>query len=105
MLFESAHVRVTAEYGVGTLWLNFPGDPVNALDLARLRELDAAIVATETHPGIGILVVRSAKPAGFCAGLRPAALDTLRNPAALAWFGQTVFNRLAALRAVTVAFI
>ena len=105
MLFASAHVRVTAEYGVGTLWLNFPGDPVNALDLARLRELDAAVAAVESHPGVGILVVRSAKPAGFCAGLHPAALDGLRNPGAFAWFGQSVFNRLAALRAVTVAFL
>ena len=31
MLFESAHVRVTAEYGVGTLWLGFPGEPVKVL--------------------------------------------------------------------------
>ncbi|HUR53655.1 MAG TPA: enoyl-CoA hydratase/isomerase family protein [Gemmataceae bacterium] len=105
MLFASAHVRVTAEYGVGTLWLNFPGEPVNALNLARLRELDEALGASEAHPGLGIVVVRSAKPAGFCAGLHPAALDNLRNAAAFAWYGQTVFNRLAALSAVTVAFI
>jgi enoyl-CoA hydratase/carnithine racemase len=105
MLFESAHVRVTAEYGVGTLWLNFPGDPVNAIDLARLRELNEALAALESRPGIGILVVRSGKPAGFCAGLHPDALDGLRNPAAFAWYGQTVFNRLAGLRAVTVAFV
>ena len=47
MLFESAHVRVTAEHGTATLWLAFPGDPVNALDLARLRDLDAALAAVE----------------------------------------------------------
>lgn len=102
MLFASAHVRVSAEYGVGTLWLNFPGDPVNALNLARLREIDHALAAIESRPALGIVVVRSAKPAGFCAGLHP---DSLSHPGTLAWFGQEVCNRLAALPAVTVAFI
>ena len=68
MLFESAHVRVTAEHGTATLWLAFPGEPVNALDLARLRDLDAALAVVGTNPFVRILVVRSAKPAGFCAG-------------------------------------
>jgi enoyl-CoA hydratase/carnithine racemase len=104
MLFESAHVRVTAEYGVGTLWLAFPGDPVNALDAPRLRELDSALTATETNPFLNALVVRSAKPAGFCAGLHPGVAE-VADRAALAALGQRVFARLTALPFVTVAFI
>ncbi|MDB5311365.1 MAG: enoyl-CoA hydratase/isomerase family protein [Gemmataceae bacterium] len=108
MLFESAHVRITAEYGTATLWLDFPGDPVNALDVARLRELDAAVAAVSRTPFVRILVVRSAKPAGFCAGIHPEALASLTTDAdraAFAGYGQAVADRLAGLDAVTVAVI
>src|SRR5262249_48848703 len=104
MLFSSAHIRVTAEYGVGTLWLAFPGEPVNALDALRLRELDSALAAIETHPFLNVLVVRSAKPAGFCAGLHPDVAEVMDRPA-FASLGQRVFARLAALPFVSVAFI
>jgi enoyl-CoA hydratase/carnithine racemase len=108
MLFESAHVRVTTEYGTATLWLAFPGEPVNALDLARLGELDAAIAVVAKNPFVRILVVRSAKPAGFCAGIDPEALASLTTDAdraAFAWYGQQVLDRLAGLDAITVAFL
>jgi enoyl-CoA hydratase/carnithine racemase len=108
MLFRSDHVRVSAEFGTATLWLDFPGEPVNALDLARLRELDAALAAVEANPSVNILVVRSAKPAGCCAGIHPealASLTTAADRAAFAWVGQQVFTRLATLSAVTVAFL
>lgn len=108
MLFGSAHVRVTAEYGTATLWLDFPGEPVNGLDLSRLREIDAALAAVEANPCIDILIVRSAKPGGFCAGLRPealASLTTAADRAAFAWLAQQVAARLARLDAVTVAFL
>ncbi len=107
MLFESRHVRVTAEYGTATLWLGFPGEPVNALDLPRLCELDAAFQAIAARL-INVLVVRSALPAGFCASIHPHALANLDHPserAAFAWFGQQVFDRLARLEAVSVAVI
>jgi enoyl-CoA hydratase/carnithine racemase len=108
MLFESPHVRVTAEHGTATLWLGFPGEPANALDLPRLRELDAAICAVAAYPAVQVLLVRSAIPGGFCGGLRPEALASLTHPsdrAAFAWFGQQVFDRLARLDAVTLAFL
>jgi enoyl-CoA hydratase/carnithine racemase len=108
MLFESPHIQVTADHGIATLWLGFPGEPVNALDLSRLRQLDAAVQAVEQHLSVQILVVRSAIPAGFCAGLQPTALSTLTHPsdrAAFAWYGQSVFDRLAQLNPVTVAVI
>ena len=86
MLFESPYVRVAAEYGTATLWLGLPGDPPNALDLARLRDIDAALAAVEQTPFLDILVVRSANPAGFCAGLRAEALASLPTPADRAAF-------------------
>jgi enoyl-CoA hydratase/carnithine racemase len=107
MVFESAHIRVTAEYGTATLWLGFPGEPANALDLARLRELDAALRFLSAHTP-NVLVVRSALPRGFCAGLHPHTLASLTHPterAAFAWYGQQVFERLAHLDAVSVAFV
>jgi enoyl-CoA hydratase/carnithine racemase len=104
MLFESAHVRATAEYGIGTLWLNFPGEPVNALDARRLTELDSALAVVERNPFLNALVVRSAKPAGFCAGLHPSVAD-VADRAAFARHGQRVLARLAALPFTTVAFI
>jgi enoyl-CoA hydratase len=108
MLHESAHVRIAIEFGIATLWLGFPGEPVNGLDAARLREFDAAIAALESNPHVRIVVVRSAKPAGFCAGLSPRALASLNTPAdrpAFSWLGQQVFARLADLRPITVALI
>lgn len=108
MHHESAHVRITADRGIATVWLGFPGEPVNALDLARLRELDAAIVALESEPFVDRVVIRSAKPAGFCAGLHPNAVRSLTNAsdrAAFSWFGQQVFGRIASLRSTTIAFI
>jgi enoyl-CoA hydratase/carnithine racemase len=104
MLFESAHVRVTAEYGVATLWLAFPGDPVNALDASRLTELNSALAAIEPNPFLNALVVRSAKPAGFCAGLHPSVAE-VADRSVFASRGQRVLSRFAALPFVTVAFI
>ena len=108
MLYESAHLRITVEFGIATVWLGFPGAPVNALDAAGFRELEAAFAALERHPHVRIVVVRSAKPAGFCTGVAPRALDSLSTPAdraAFSWLGQEVLARLAALRAVTIASI
>lgn len=104
MLFESAHLRITAEYGVATLWLAFPGAPVNALDYARLSELDAALASIEGNSFVNALVVRSAKPAGFCAGLHPNVAH-VEDRAAFARHGQRVFARLSALPFATVAFV
>ncbi|VTS01077.1 fatty acid oxidation complex subunit alpha (includes: enoyl- hydratase 3-hydroxybutyryl- epimerase 3-hydroxyacyl- dehydrogenase) : 3-hydroxybutyryl-CoA epimerase OS=Planctomyces brasiliensis (strain ATCC 49424 / DSM 5305 / JCM 21570 / NBRC 103401 / IFAM 1448) GN=Plabr_2886 PE=3 SV=1: ECH [Gemmata massiliana] len=104
MLFESAHIRVTAEYGAATLWLGFPGDPVNALDAARLNELDSALTRIETNVFINTLVVRSAKPFGFCAGLHPH-VEHVTDRASFAARGQRAFARLSALPFATVAFI
>jgi enoyl-CoA hydratase/carnithine racemase len=104
MLFESTHIRVTAEYGVGTLWLAFPGDPANAIDASRLYELDSALCAIDRNPFLNMLVVRSAKPAGFCGGLHPDVAE-VADRAAFASLGQRVFARLRSLPFTTIAFI
>ena len=102
------HVRVTTEYGTATVWLNFAGEPVNALDRARLADLDATLAAVAADPLTQLVVLRSARPAGFCAGLSPAADASLTDPAdraAFAAFGQRVAERLATLPQTTVAYL
>jgi enoyl-CoA hydratase len=108
MLFESKHIRIASEHGTASLCLGFPGELVNALDLDRLRELDEALKSVASVPSVRILVIRSANPHGFCAGIRPEVLAGLDNPAdraAFSWYGQQVFNRLSQLDAVSIAAI
>jgi enoyl-CoA hydratase/carnithine racemase len=108
MLYESPHVRVEAADGVATLWLEFPGSPVNALTPGRLADIDRGLAAVSACPHVEILVIRSGRPAGFCGGHDPdrlADLTTEDDRAAFAVSGQRVLNRLAAADVVTVAFI
>jgi enoyl-CoA hydratase len=108
MLFESRHIQVTADHGTATLAFGFGGEPVNALDLARLRELDAAIRTVADSPFVRILVLRSANPTGFCGGLHPSLGASLVDPAeraSFAWYGQQVCDRLSQLDAASVALI
>ncbi|MFO0796042.1 MAG: enoyl-CoA hydratase/isomerase family protein [Gemmataceae bacterium] len=100
------HVRVTTEYGTATVWLDFPGEPVNALDRARLADLDAALAALAADTRTDIVVLRSARAAGFCAGLGAnLGLTHPTDRAAFAAFGQSVAGRLADLPQTTVAFL
>ena len=102
----AGHVRTTTAYGTATLALDFPGEPVNALDRARLAALDAALAAVAADPHTHIVVLRSDHPAGFCAGVHPAAhLDHPADRAAFAAYGQAVADRLANLPQTTVAFL
>lgn len=108
MHFETPHLKINTESGIATLWLNFPDTPANALDLARLRDLDTALGAVAATRSIRILVIRSAHSGGFCAGLHPEVLARLNNPAdraAFSWYGQQVFDRLAGLETATLAFL
>ncbi len=108
MLHASESVCVAFADGVATLSLRFPGTPVNALNLARLRELGAAFDAVSRCPHVEVLVVRSGLPGGFCGGFDPALADHLRTPADREVFaaeGQRIVTRLAELPCVTVAFV
>ena len=108
MLHASESVSVAFADGVATVSLRFPGSPVNALNLTRLRELGRAFDAVSPCPHIDVLVVRSGLPVGFCGGFDPAIashLETLADREVFAAEGQRLLAKLAALPCVTVAFI
>ncbi len=108
MLYESPHVRVEAADGVATLWLEFPGSPVNALTPARLAEFDRGLSVASANFHLDVLVIRSGRPAGFCGGHDPellAALTTEDAQTAFTLAGQRVLTRLASVEVVTVAFV
>ena len=108
MLYESDTLRVTADDGIATLWLEFPGWPVNALNLTRLQEIDHAVSTIRGKPALEILVIRSGKPAGFCGGHHPESANCLQSHTDRSLFattGQRVLNRIAELEVVTLAFI
>jgi 3-hydroxyacyl-CoA dehydrogenase/enoyl-CoA hydratase/3-hydroxybutyryl-CoA epimerase len=94
--------------GITTLWFDQPGRSQNVLSPAALEELDGRLVEIESDSGLRGLVIRSAKPAGFCAG---ADLKTILNcksrEALLAYFqrGNAVIDHLAASTMPTVAVL
>src|SRR3712207_571365 len=86
--------------GVAALVLDTPGGPTNLITPDVLTDLEAALDRIEQEARFGLRIVRSAKPASFCHGLDPAALDALPSPAdfaALAERGQRLCARLAGL--------
>ena len=48
--------------------VRLPPRPHNILDPLAFEELDACLAEIESEPSMTGLLVRSAKPAGFCAG-------------------------------------
>lgn len=108
MLFETPHVRVTADDGIATLWLSFPGAVTNRLSAVRLGNVRTAIRVVRDTPGLDLLAVRSGKPGGFCDGFDPAALKALdadSEAAAFTAFGQRVLSEFAELPQTTLAFL
>jgi len=103
-----SEIGLTTDRGIATIWLAFPGDPVNAIDLARLNRLGAALDTLSRALFVDQIVIRSAKPSGFSAGLHPNCVRSLAHPSDRAAFsrrGQAVLAKLAALRPVTISFI
>jgi enoyl-CoA hydratase/carnithine racemase len=101
-------VRVETSDGIATVWLGFPGSPVNALSRPRLADLDRAVAPLLHDPHLDAVVIRSAQPAGFCGGFVPGILGHLGTDAAAAGFalaGQRILDRIAAADVTTVAFI
>jgi len=92
--------------GRWTFWLDRPGTSQNSLDSAALRKLDGLIARLDDDATS--LVLRSAKPKGFCAGADLKELRAFSNVAeveAFATFGGRVFDRLAALPIPIVAVL
>ena len=91
-----------------TLWFDQPGRSHNVLNEAAFDELDARLVELEDDGSVRGLVIRSAKPAGFCAGVdleRVLSLHTSAEAEAFVRRGLAVFDRLSALAVPTLAVI
>jgi enoyl-CoA hydratase len=108
MLYEGESVRVTADRGIATLWLDFPGTTANLLNLDRLLQIDRALDSVLEHVTIHTLVIRSAKPSGFCGGFDTDALAFIATDGdarEYAAAGQRVLARIANAECVTVAVL
>lgn len=97
--------RITATDGVATLWLDWPGRPVNGWNRPRLEAFDRALAQVIARPGLDVLVIRSAKPAGFCGGFSKLDWHSEADAAAFACEGQRVFQKLSDAPLVTLAFV
>jgi 3-hydroxyacyl-CoA dehydrogenase/enoyl-CoA hydratase/3-hydroxybutyryl-CoA epimerase len=90
------------------LWFDRPGASQNSLDRGALAELLEAVKAVEIDRGATILVLRSGKAKGFCAGADLKQFVTSSSIVELNGFGHLgieVFDRLEQLTVPTVAVI
>ncbi len=97
-----------SQEGVLTLWIDCAERSVNVIDDRVLGELEAAIACVEREPRYRIVVIRSRKAGNFCVGADVAAIASLTSPAqvqAVIQRGQRLFERIAALPAMTLAVI
>lgn len=94
--------------GLATLWFDRRDASRNSLDASRLDELDERLAEIESDRDVGVLLLRSGKPEGFCVGADLKQI--LASPSAQeleTYFrrGVEVFDRIRRLRATTVALI
>ena len=110
MLHESPNVRVELDDQIATLWLDCRGRAENRFTLETLDELERALRVVQRVPCLDILVVRSAKPAGFSPGYDLDDFAGMRSPverSAFAARGQQVTQLLGNVsrNALTVAVV
>jgi 3-hydroxyacyl-CoA dehydrogenase/enoyl-CoA hydratase/3-hydroxybutyryl-CoA epimerase len=94
--------------GVRTLWFDQRGRSQNVLDSPALEELESRLREVETDGSATGLVIRSAKPSGFCAGSDYRFLLTCQSVEEVEAFarrGMAVLDHLAALAVPTAAVI
>jgi enoyl-CoA hydratase/carnithine racemase len=94
--------------GIRTLWFDHPGRSQNVLDASALDELDARLVEIDNDASARGLVIRSAKPAGFCAGVdlkKVLSFNTSSEAETFVRHGLAVFDHLSALAVPTLAVI
>jgi 3-hydroxyacyl-CoA dehydrogenase/enoyl-CoA hydratase/3-hydroxybutyryl-CoA epimerase len=92
--------------GVWTLWFDRPGRSQNVIDVAALEELETRLLEAEGQQELRSIVIRSAKPKGFCVGIDFRAIlacETAADVAAFVEKGQSVLNRLSASTVPTAA--
>ncbi len=105
MLYESSSVRVEFDDQIATLWLDCQGQTENRITLQTLDDLQNALRAVQKVPCLDILVVRSAKPAGFSPGYdleELAQFDSSAERYAFAARGQQVVQMLSSISANTL---
>jgi len=98
----------TDDAGIAWLTIDVPGAKVNTLGSAVLSSLDEIIEDVDLDDRIRALVIISGKPEGFIAGADLDELESIDDPdraRELAQFGQSVFNKVAALKTPTIAAI
>ena len=98
----------TSSGDVTTLWFDCPGRSQNVLDPVAFDELDQCLAAIEGNSSIRGVLVRSAKPAGFCAGADLKTVQGCTSAAELAAYwrhGLAVLDRLARLNVPTAAIV
>jgi 3-hydroxyacyl-CoA dehydrogenase/enoyl-CoA hydratase/3-hydroxybutyryl-CoA epimerase len=103
------HFRLDpATRGLATLWIDVAGQRVNVLNRAVLTELGQVVEHLAGLPDLETVILRSPKPSGFLAGAdlkEFARIRTAEEAEALSRLGQDVFQKLAELKAITVAVI
>jgi enoyl-CoA hydratase/carnithine racemase len=94
--------------GIRTLWFDQPGTPENYLDASALDGLEARLLELENDSSAQGLVIRSAKPAGFCSGADFQTILACRTPEECHEFvvhGLRVLEHLSSISVPTVAVI
>jgi len=106
---EGACVRIERpEPGMARLVLDPPHRKLAVLDLALMRDLERALDVLATDDGLRALVVCGREPTSFAAGADLEALVRIEDQALareLGRYGQSVFQKLAALPAFKVAAV
>jgi 3-hydroxyacyl-CoA dehydrogenase / enoyl-CoA hydratase / 3-hydroxybutyryl-CoA epimerase len=90
----------TPGQGVGVLWMDVPGEPVNTLRADFEAELEGLLRRAAEDPAITSLVLASGKPDGFIAGADVQMLQRLKTreeAEALSRGGQQAMARLEEL--------
>jgi len=100
MMSRGECVRVREEGSVG--WITLDRPPINILDIALLRELDAAVAALLESKSV--LVFEGAGQRGFSAGADVRDHAPERVAEMLAAF-HGIFRRLASAEAITIAAV
>ena len=91
----------TNSENVTTLWFDSPGRSQNVLDPVAFDGLDQCLAEIEADSSIRGVLIRSAKPAGFCAGADLKTIQACTSAGDLSAYlrhGLAVLDRLARLR-------
>ncbi len=94
--------------GVVTVTVDLPDRPLNVFNERVLRELDGVLSQLENDASARLVVFRSGKESGFFAGADVTEVEgmkTVDEVKEVVAAGQSLFNRVEALRMPTVAVI